>query len=215
MNSGQCQNGRKTGRNTLDREKFLLEHFKCTGESPHFVKLSRWKQLPYLMDEMGCKVGVEIGTEKGQFADTLLRKIPGLDLTCIDCWEPYEGYREKMGDRITRYEQNARERLGDRCKIVKAYSLDAAKDVPDESLDFVYIDGNHNFVNCAMDIDAWARKVKKGGLVMGHDYTHNDVGYERTDVDYVVDAWTKAHNIKTWFVTEEGDRCPTWFWVKT
>jgi predicted O-methyltransferase YrrM len=198
----------------LDREKFLLDKFKCKGESPHFIKVSRWKALPCLMAEMGLKVGVEIGTEQGRFADCLLRKIPDLDLTVVDCWEPYEGYRENMGDHITEYEKRARERLEGRCKIIKAYSMDAVREFEDESLDFVYIDGNHNFINCANDISEWSKKVKVGGLIMGHDYTHNNVGYERTDVDYVVDAWTKAHDIKTWFVTSEGDRCPSYFWVQ-
>lgn len=198
----------------MNRKQFLLEKFNCNGNAPHFVRLSRWKQLPYLMDEMGLKVGVEVGTEQGRFADCLLRKIPNLKLSVIDCWEGYEGYRKHMKEKIKEYEKKARERLGGRCEIIKKYSMEAVKDFADNSLDFVFIDGNHEFRQVIDDIDEWTKKVKVGGLVMGHDFTLVDNGYERIDVEPAVRAWTEAKGIKTWFVTEEGDRMPTWFWIK-
>lgn len=203
----------------MNRLEFLLNKFNVdtAKEAPYFIKLSRWKELPYLMAEMGLKKGAEIGTEGGKYADSLLRKIPDLFLYCVDCWEGYEGYRENMQNKQASYYLQAIERLkphGDRYEMIKAYSMDAVKDFEDESLDFIYIDGNHNFKNVTDDIAEWSKKVKKGGLIMGHDFTHNNVGYERTDVDFVVRAWTQAHDIKIWFVTEEGDRCPTWLWVK-
>lgn len=201
----------------MDREQFLIDRFKIdtSKKAPYFIKLSRWKQLPYLMAEMGLLIGAEIGVEQGRFSDCLLRKIPGLKLYCIDCWEAYSEYREEMQPKIDGYYQKTIERLqGKNCEIIKKYSTDAVKDFEDESLDFVYLDGNHEFQQVTNDIAEWSKKVKKGGLVMGHDYTHNNVGYERTDVDFVVNGWTKAHDIKTWFVSDEGDRCPSWWWVK-
>lgn len=198
----------------MDRERFLLDRFHCVGEGLHRIKVSRWKQLPYLLAEMECLVGVEIGTEKGQFADTLLNKIPGLKLTVVDCWEAYPEYRETMQPRIDEYERKCRERLGDRCKIIKAYSLDAVKQFDNNSLDFVYIDANHEFRQVIDDIDEWARRVKNGGLVMGHDFALVDNGYERIDVDPAVRAWCAAKGIKHWFVTDEGDRMPSWLYVR-
>ena len=43
----------------MDRNKFLVEKFKIDlkKEAPYFVKLSRWKQLPYLIADMNLKVG--------------------------------------------------------------------------------------------------------------------------------------------------------------
>lgn len=203
----------------MDRQQYLIDRFKVdtSKEAPYYIKLSRWKQLPYLLADMDCVVGVEVGTEGGKYAKCLLSKMPALFLSCVDCWESYSGYREKMKDQQAQYFFKAQEALNpfqDRCKMIKGYSMDVVRDIPDNSLDFVYIDGNHNFINVANDIAEWSKKVKPGGIVAGHDFTHNNVGYERTDVDFVVSAWTKAHNIKVWFVTEEGDRCPTWFWVK-
>ena len=50
------------------------------------------------------------------------------------------------------------------------YSIDVAKTVKDGSLDFVYIDGLHDFGSVKQDIAAWWPKVKAGGFIGGHDY---------------------------------------------
>ena len=50
------------------------------------------------------------------------------------------------------------------------YSIDVAKTVEDGSLDFVYIDGLHDYGSVKRDIGAWWPKVKVGGFIGGHDY---------------------------------------------
>jgi hypothetical protein len=87
--------------------------------------------------------------------------------------------------------------------------MDAVKDYPDQSLDFVYIDGNHEFSHVAADIAAWVKKVRRGGILAGHDYrrTTNLVCH----VVDVVNAWTYSHKIKPWFLTSKD--IPGWFWV--
>lgn len=65
--------------------------------------------------------------------------------------------------------------------VVQIYpykSLDAAKMFADESLDFVYVDGAHEYDDVKADIEAWLPKVKKGGIIAGDDYgvgIHPDV----------------------------------------
>lgn len=41
----------------------------------------------------------------------------------------------------------------------------------DASLDFVYIDGSHEYEHVLADIEAWLPKVKKGGMLAGDDYS--------------------------------------------
>ena len=50
------------------------------------------------------------------------------------------------------------------------YSVDEAAKVPDGSLDFVYIDGRHEYEFVKADIAAWWPKVRLGGYIGGHDY---------------------------------------------
>ena len=93
--------------------------------------------------------------------------------------------------------------------------MDAVKDFEDGSLDFVYIDGNHDFKNVANDIVEWQKKVRVGGIVAGHDYRRHKphLTYQCHVVD-VVNAYTYAFGINPWFVLQ-GDKSPSWFWVQT
>jgi predicted O-methyltransferase YrrM len=49
-------------------------------------------------------------------------------------------------------------------------SLEYAKFVEDKSLDFIYIDGNHQYSSVKEDIQVWYNKIKPGGIISGHDF---------------------------------------------
>ena len=49
-------------------------------------------------------------------------------------------------------------------------SVDAAKLVPDKSLDYIYIDGDHTYEGLMKDLNAWYPKLADGGMISGHDY---------------------------------------------
>lgn len=49
-------------------------------------------------------------------------------------------------------------------------SWEGAKFYEHASLDFVMIDASHVYEDVSRDIDAWLPKVKKGGVIAGHDY---------------------------------------------
>ena len=78
---------------------------------------------------------------------------------------------------------------------LKMPSLNATKcfktlNLPDEELDFVYIDGEHTHKAVLDDLRAWWPIVKKGGIVAGHDYANIPV------VKTGVDEFAKEMNIK-------------------
>ena len=50
--------------------------------------------------------------------------------------------------------------------------MEALADFEDNSLDFVYIDANHDFVNFTQDLHEWYKKVRVGGIISGHDYAY-------------------------------------------
>jgi hypothetical protein len=45
-----------------------------------------------------------------------------------------------------------------------------AKEFEDESIDFVFIDANHTYEFVSKDIAAFLPKMKKGGIMAGHDF---------------------------------------------
>ena len=58
-----------------------------------------------------------------------------------------------------------------RVQVLREMSAPAAAHIEDNSLDFVYIDGDHTFDGVLADIKAYLPKVKTGGLIIGDDYT--------------------------------------------
>ena len=54
--------------------------------------------------------------------------------------------------------------------FIKMSSRAAAKYVRDGCLDLVFIDANHSYEAVKQDIELWLPKVRKGGIVSGHDY---------------------------------------------
>ena len=179
-------------------------------------RLGRHYALPEIFKELGFSVGAEIGVVEGVYSARLCEKIPGLKLYSIDAWLVYEGYRDHVNqDKLNQLHKNAQETLAPyNCEIIRKFSMDAVEDFEDGSLDFVYIDGNHRFVDIARDIDGWEKKVRVGGIVSGHDYRRFKPTFDnRYHVKPVVDAYTRSYGIRPWFVLR-GDKCPSWFWVK-
>ncbi len=160
------------------------------------------------LKELGFKVGVEVGVAQGWHAEILCRENPGVKLFAVDIWARYPGYNEYT-DRIDEYYRQAKERLAPyNCEFVKKFSADAARDFQDGSLDFVYIDGAHDFKNAAIDICEWSKKVRVGGIVFGHDYQRWRRRRSIVDVKDVVQAFVYAHKIRPLFVLTNGIRDP-------
>ena len=118
--------------------------------------------------------GVEIGSFKGEFAKQILNTWEGI-LYMVDPWrELTEGYNDTSNhiNHPTAYLETMENLTGmeDRGIMIRALSEQAVELFEDESLDFVYIDGNHSYEYVKQDIELWYPKVKQGGLVSGHDY---------------------------------------------
>jgi hypothetical protein len=186
--------------------------------SPVEIRLSRHGGLTRLWAELGYRHGVEVGTEQGRFAEEICKHNPGVNLFCVDPYQAYDRYEQhQTQERLDRFYGEAQTRLAPYgVTFINFPSLEAAKTFEDGRLDFVFIDANHAYEFVKADIEAWAPKVRAGGMVCGHDYKHE--GQERKPLPFgviqAVNEYTAAHGIAPWFVLK-GDRCPTWAWVKS
>lgn len=162
--------------------------------------LTAWrKQYPtvvsYIKDnnlKVGCEVGVAFGTQS-----VAILKEAGVDkLYSID---PYKAYRDPFSAGITPKHWDTlmhlvRSRLlpfGERSEFIRAASLEAVVQFEDGSLDFVYLDGDHNYGSIKKDLAAWVKKVRSGGLLMGDDYTQQFPGVRKA-----IDEFVRAHKLK-------------------
>lgn len=168
-------------------------------------------ELARYFNQLGFKVGAEVGVCDGRFSQELCKTIPGLKIYCIDAWKAYsDNSQDGSQQQLNKSLRVALERLKNfNATIIMKWSLDAVKDV-NEMLDFVYIDCNHKFDYAMEDIIAWSRKVRKGGIVSGHDYLNiKDFG-----VIPAVDIYTKIHGYKlnvTGSIMDGRNFSPSWW----
>ena len=207
--------------NTTDYivKKFNIDLKK---ESPFYISCGRWKHIPKLLNELNFKVGAEIGVQRGYWTAALFKYIPGLKMYSIDGWRTYDTYVDiKEQEKCDKYYEEAKEiTKGYDCQLIKKLRMEAVNDFEDESLDFVYLDGNHAFKYITEDIEEWSKKVRKDGLIMGHDYWQSkkrERWYGRrtvcSHVEEVVNAWTRSYWIHPWFVLT-GNPAKSFMWVK-
>jgi hypothetical protein len=195
-------------------------HTKMPIEIPNFGR----DQLAVLFAELGFTMGAEIGVEQGVYSEILCRANPKLKLYSIDAWKAYRGYRDHTRqEKLDMFYKITQARLsGFNYELIRKFSMDAVKDFKDNSLDFVYIDGNHDFLNVTNDIYHWSKKVRPGGIISGHDFVKRRDEMAHVHVRMVLNGYTDAYKIRPWFVLgreavvegEIRDGSRSWMWVK-
>lgn len=135
------------------------------------------EELPALFEKHRVTgLGAEIGVYKGVYSRTILNQYKG-QLLLVDGWK-YGGLPCVL-HMLEETEYNINIRIGD--------SVAVSKTIPDEALDFVYIDADHTYQGCLLDIVAWESKVRKNGIIAGHDFAcYPD---ERIDVKRAVEKY--------------------------
>ena len=167
--------------------------------------------LAKLFNTLGYKIGAEIGVAGGWHARNICRNVPGLKLICVDPWDAFNRSTKEATQRA--YERAQKRLKGFDVEYMRMESMEAVRQIEDHSLDFVYIDGLHEFDPVMMDIICWTQKVKFGGIVSGHDYFE----FYQGGVTKAVNAYTRAHNINSWYVTTDVSKIEnvfqSWFWI--
>lgn len=199
----------------MDTLSFIYHTFHIDPkDSSYPIKIdkSRW-DIGYLINNLNFKKGVEVGAFKGVFTASLSRKSPKTEVTGVDAWTVYQGYKDTDIHSLESEAQKEAERRANEIpnmNLLKAWSIDAAKTFADGSLDFVYIDANHDYEHCKEDLEAWSKKVRPGGLVMGHDYVINQK--QNVGVIQAVDEWIKENNLSPLFIWT--DSTPSWMYIQ-
>lgn len=125
------------------------------GGTAHFVELWVW------FGQSVCYAGVEIINSKKNI------KLDGIDSFLVGD-QPLPGASEDM----SRYSEALRyvDPVKSVVNIIKADTHQIYKQYDDESIDFLFIDANHTYEDMKQDLEFWFPKIKKGGLICGHDY---------------------------------------------
>jgi len=119
------------------------------------------------------KYCVEIGVFRGDFSKMILDKNP-LYLYLVD---PFEINETKYKSGLTTaYSTNedwlyVKQRFKNDKRVVvkRSYSYDLVKTISDDYFDFIYHDASHLEKDLKRDLVEWLPKMKKGGIIAGHD----------------------------------------------
>jgi hypothetical protein len=105
-------------------------------------------------------VGAEIGIGSCHNSVCILNGLNIKKMYCVD-WGS-----DGNADHIT---PDIKEHF-DKIEFIRKNSHEAHRDIPDNSLDFCYIDASHDFLDILADIQDYYPKVKENGYLCGHDY---------------------------------------------
>lgn len=146
---------------------------------------------------------IEIGIDKGYNAKDILNKLNISKIYLVDPYESYEEYGRKEKQVLVSEKIAKKELFPYRKKIVwiKDYSDNAVKKIK-EKIDFIYIDGNHDYKYVLSDLNNYWPLVKKGGIFAGHDI--NFEGVAKAVCEFVKD------NNGLYFIADKKD----WWIVK-
>lgn len=187
-----------------------------SGKMKKYRGPKRWDAILKRIPMNKKVIGAEIGVLNGNTAARLLKARPLLVHIMIDPWKVIEGnFYERTEYKNVAKTQQGHEKCyqltlnrvsfaGKRGIIKRMTSAQAAPQIPDKSLDFVFVDGDHSYEGTKLDIQLWLPKIRAGGWIGGHDYKH----VKRPDlhgVDKAVEEFFTKEEIKTdidhtWFV---------------
>jgi hypothetical protein len=101
-----------------------------------------------------------------------------IEFYCVDTWNgSFEHKDSKEIDSLYDIFINNMKPLENYYKSIRKNSIESASQFEDESLDFVFIDASHEYEDVKKDIQTWLPKVKKNGILAGHDYYVGECDY--------------------------------------
>ena len=183
------------------------------------LKQPRRLDFPVMLKALNCKYICEVGVNRGDNFRLLLNAEPDLAVA-VDAWRADGAISQndnlETQETLNTYHDDlvTLSKTVPAIKILRMYSLEAAKTFADEFFDFVYIDADHTYEAVKQDISAWYPKVKRGGVLSGHDYSNwtNSNGV-RFGVIEAVNEFVEKQNLKDNFHTTKG-HCKNWLVVK-
>ncbi len=151
-------------------------------------RLDLWTRF---VNETGARRVLELGVYRGQFAARMLDDCPGIETYyMLDPWRNlddgnkpanksdavFEGFYRESLERTAAHEAKR--------AVLRGTTTEVIDQVPDGSLDFAYVDGDHTLRGITIDLIRIYPKIREGGWLGGDDFSptiwQHDPAYEPT-----------------------------------
>jgi len=112
-------------------------------------------------------VVAEIGVDEGKFSKKIHEITRPEKLHLIDIWGTDRFHDGKYKDVESFFKEDI---LLKRIQILKKLSTEASKEFKENYFDWIYIDTDHSYETTKAELQLYAPKMKKDGIIAGHDY---------------------------------------------
>lgn len=192
-------------------DRHVESTIKILPKFPGWCTPEKTRTLMNFIYEFRPEVLVEIGSFGGSTTYPLVSSLSFIKtgvLYAIDAWNPQvaiEGLQENDPnlqwwanvDMATIYSNFIHEMRPFRkwCKVIRNRSERAVSQFSDESIDFLYIDGNFSSEGSFRDVTLYFPKVKKGGVIWINDADRKE---KRSSVGFLMEnaIWLREYSIK-------------------
>ena len=123
----------------------------------------RGSYLLHLIEKNNFKTIAEVGVKFGRTTFFLLDNVQDLVIHAVDL------------DISMFYNKEVKSKYKDRLIPIKGYSYEVADQLPNNSMDLIFIDADHSYESVKKDILAYTPKLKDNGILSGHDIDYPGV----------------------------------------
>jgi hypothetical protein len=134
-----------------------------------------WTQI---VQQTQAREFLELGVLRGAFAEHILRHCPSVTrYYMLDPWRHLGDWNKPANvvqptfDAIYSEAMARTDFAGERRIVLRGTTTEAIDQIPDESLDVAYIDGDHTLRGITIDLIRTYPKIRPNGILGGDDYT--------------------------------------------
>jgi len=199
--------------------KNLIEIWRCGGENggPGGWAGCYYGVFSNVVKENNFKICVEVGIGYGFHAKEILDNTNVEKLYLVDPMSYYPN--DQFANDVINFGgfellvKNIKNHLRlheDRYTWFRNKSLEISnKQILDNSIDAIFIDGDHSYNAVSKDLEFWWKKLRKGGWLLGDDYNSCHPGTTQA-----VDEFSKNNNLKIEFLSKNNSNYLIYKFIK-
>jgi predicted O-methyltransferase YrrM len=132
-----------------------------------------WSQI---IQQAQAKSFLELGVLRGAFAEHILRHCPSIErYYMLDPWRHLDDWNKPSNNDQPRFDEIYAQAMArtdfarERRIVLRGKTTEMIDEIPDESLDIAYVDGDHTLRGITIDLIRTYPKVRPGGILGGDD----------------------------------------------